>query len=442
MENQEWGVGTRKFNSAPVELAKASNFDHDSPFMIEDVQKERIDGSVRPFGTIQGIGSGPYEFVIPSQTDSYLLMNNLALYAKVKVTRPGGVNMQVNDDVAPINCLGTTMWEHVEVAVNDYTISPSSSSNAHYKSYLETLLSFDRSAIDTHMTSQLFALDTAGQYEANVRNGANMGYRERQGACARSIPFDMMSPITHDFFRANNHLAPGNKLSIRMYKAKNSFLLNSGDNREYALEIMDLRLHYQRIRLKEMVLPPKIERYLITKSELKRFPIPAGLMSHDIVLHNGGKMPKSVIMAMVTTHASEGNYHSNPLNFQHFGVNKINLRVNGKSVPSEPLTPNFEENLITREFVHLFMNTGCFRMDRANCVTRTQFTGGMAIFPFDLNPDLCNGFHLHSSDTGIVSLELGFSEALEEAITIFVHSTYDELLSRKKGEADFTSEII
>ena len=130
--------------------------------------------------------------------------------------------------------------------------------------------------------------------------------------------------------------------------------------------------------------------------------------------------------------------------FQHFNVGSINLRVNGKSIPAEPLRPNFTSPtpLVNRELTHLFMNTGSYRMDKGNCITRTQFLSGATLFPFDLNPDLCNGYHIHIAESGVINLEITWRDALAKAITILAHLSYDEIVIHKKGEIDFVSETI
>ena len=112
MDYQELGLGTRK-TSVPVQLAKASNFDHDTPFSIEMAQVGRVEGYVGPTGGVTD--SGPYTMEIPAQEDTYLMMNTLGLYVKAQVLRANGNVMNQDDVVAPLNCIGTTMWENVEV---------------------------------------------------------------------------------------------------------------------------------------------------------------------------------------------------------------------------------------------------------------------------------------------------------------------------------------
>ena len=443
------GVGIHADNNAIMTKGRASNFDHNIPLVLEDTQHERIEGFVLPTGGVAG--NGPYDFVLPAVNDAYLMLGNLSLYVKAKVVQGDGSNLINDNIVAPVNCLGIALWEHIELSLNDYAISNSSASNSHYKGVLETLLSYDHMANHSHLKAQIYEEDQPGRFNIMVREAenviANKGFTNRERLVRRSKEFDFMSPLTADFLRTDKHLAPGNKLAIKLYRARDDFILNSGHaNANFKLLITDMRLYYQRIRLKEKFGPPKIERYLYTKTELKRFPIPQGMSAYDINLHQGGKMPKSVIITQVRTAAAEGAYGENPFYFPHFNINSLCLKINGQRLPSEPLRPDFEETdeknaLVAREFVSMFMNTGLFKTDRGNCITYKTFRGGLTIFPFDLNVDMCNGYHLHSAKEGSISIELGWANPLPDPIVVMVHCSYDEVLTRKAGDGD-TFQVI
>lgn len=87
--------------------------------------------------------------------------------------------------------------------MNDRAVNTTSSNNAHYKGYLETLLSYDDSAREGHLRAQLFALDMPGHFNDKTvgEDPDNPGYRERYNAVSESKIWDTMSPITNDFLR-------------------------------------------------------------------------------------------------------------------------------------------------------------------------------------------------------------------------------------------------
>ena len=85
----------------------------------------------------------------------------------------------------------------------------------------------------------------------------NRGFDDRYHIVMGSASFDMHSPITHDFFKMNNHLAPGNRVDLRLTMYPHNFLLNSMiDRPDFKLVIEDLKLHYHTILLRDRVAPP------------------------------------------------------------------------------------------------------------------------------------------------------------------------------------------
>ena len=436
-EQSSIGVGS---HGPKLHKGQAGNFRHSSSIIVDDTQVERLEGFVRPTGGVTG--DGPFEFVLPAVNDAYLMLGNLSLYIQAKVVKADGSNIDdgTTDLVAPVNCLGTTMWEHVQVLLNDYNINSGSATNAHYKGFIETILSYDATSRVTHLTAQLFKDDTPGRFNTMTRGDqSNVGWTKRHDVVKNSTTFDMMAPITADFLRADKHLAPGNKLAIRLYKARDSFILNSGvANASYKLKIVELQLFYERIRLRENIPPPSLETYLFNRTELKRFPVAQGLSYFNFTLHNGGKMPKSVIIGQVSTAAAEGDYKENPFYFRHCNINQLCLKINGKRVPAEPLRPNFSavNPLIAREYINVFKNTGSYRVDRGNTITLETFKDGITLFPFDLNIDMCNGWHLHPAQEGTIDVEIGWATALDRPFTILVHCCYDEVISRSRGDKD------
>lgn len=84
-------------------------------------------------------------------------------------------------------------------------LNASSSSHANYKAYLETILSYDKTAKDSHLRAQIFAMDTPGHYNTKLLEGEpneiNKGYKERNVMIRNSRTFDVISPIQSDFLR-------------------------------------------------------------------------------------------------------------------------------------------------------------------------------------------------------------------------------------------------
>jgi len=418
-----------------------SHFDFDQPLLIEDLQENSFSGYVRPLGGFDN--DGPYEFHLDPQGDTWLMLNTLTLETRCQIVKGNGTDLADTDYVAPINNLGGCFWEKVAIELNETTNNGQAGERNHYKNILETLLSYDADARETHLQLQLFCVDSPGKYDDHRHNGDNAGFKHRYRRVAQSKVFDMISPISSDFLRTSKHLAPGNKLKITLTKAPDAFLLNTAvANPSFKFKFKEMKLRYNRIRINMPT--PRIERYPFTRSELKRFTVPDGILRKSIDIQSGGVIPKMVCIFMVDTARAVGSYALNPFNMQHFNLKSHCLRVNGQMVPSDSLEPDFSDDNrhFYRELAYTYQNTGIWRMDRGNSISVAGFPAGQFILAHDLTPDLCGSTHLHASKTGNVIADFEWREELPSAISIYAYCVYECMYTHKAGTLDFELEYI
>jgi len=441
LEESNVGVGTH--NLLHANSVMAGNFNHKSPIPIEESQLDNFGGYVRP---VNGVNDhGPYEFIIEPVQNMCLQMGTLALYCKVSIHTSQGESLTSdNSTIGPVNLFGSALWKQIDIKINDMHFTGSLAMHANYKAVLETLMSYEDSARDTHLKTALFELDTPGHFEK--ASSENKGHEKRSAISALSKPFEVITPLAADFLRSDNHLAPGNKLSITLTKASDNFTLftNTTDETSYKIKFHDIKLYFNRIQVTPplaLALETSPQRYMSQRTELKAFPLPLGLTTHTLTLYSGKALPKHIVIAMVETSSFEGKITTNPFHFQHFGVSRLNLRLNGRSIPSDSLTPDFENDLFLREYHHLFLNSGTYRIDRGNCITKSAFKNGLTLFPFDLTPDYCNGFHSHIRKDGILDLEITWKTSQTTPITILSHASFEQVVYNKGPKTRFESYI-
>jgi hypothetical protein len=524
----EFGVGTRRTAFDVVEMDDG-NFDYNEKVPVETSQKSSRDYWIRPIG-----GSdhpGPYTFTIEPMVDRYLQLNKARMEMHCRVTNEDDTKISLwSDVVAPVNLLGSSMWESVEVSLNGQPFSGASSVNCGYKSYLETLLSYDADSRNTHLHSQFFYLDSPGNFEnmqcseevfrrallqalrtgeeepvppipiedkagdildeyhaalvaearaegseppqratvqATLKNEAtkkaareaayqayvekklgdlkfivargagrvNKGFDNRFAIVAGSHSFDMFSPITHDFFKLNNHVGPGNKIDIRFTPHKDTFVLNSylKDNK-YKLHVDDMKLHLRTIELKERIAPPLTETYLMSETQMHKQLVGVLSPNTSFRIHNGGVMPKNVIVALVSTKAAEGAYDLNPFHFHHYYVDRMALVVNGEVVPSDGVRTDFTKANVecSRAYHWLYENTGAADSEKGNIVSWPAFQTGCFVQAWDLTPDKCNGLHNHNAEYGYIDLAISFTYPLRESIYVLYELVFPKVVINSK----------
>lgn len=535
MSLSNYGVGSKR-TTLPKELDAAQDsgdFDYSDSIPIETSQVNAANYWIRPIGGVVN-QHGPFTFCIEASENRYILLNRAFLEMKCRITKEDGTECKAfKDVVAPINMVGSCMWSSIEVFLNQQAFNSSSSVHTAYKAYIETVLSYDSDARNTHMNAQFFHLDSPHHYDtmtcgvdflkkrfvkaiyaqeigrpvvpANLTIGANadgtpayvededpaqavlaetitvaelnaavdgseekkaigrrmlyqqyfkdqvpedwqkitdfahsgdknIGFINRLTVTCGSHPWDMYVPLTHDFFRLSNHIAPGNKIDIKLTRHPDSFILNTHlIHMKYKLVIDDMKLHFRTLE-RPRVATPMVERYLMNETQMHRQVVAANTPSINFRIHYGGVLPKTIIVAFVDTRAADGNYMFNPFNLQHFKCKKISLMINNDEHPRGGLEMDFSGDfpLVARAYHWMFENTGAEEADKGNVVSWQAFQGGCTIWPFDLTPDKCNSAHNHQALTGQIDLNVEWREPLPHPIYVLYEKVYPKVVINDK----------
>ena len=267
------------------------------------------------------------------------------------------------------------------------------------------------------------------------RSQINLGFQQRYALTSDSEPVDMYVPLNADFFKIDNHIAPGNKIDIKLTRYPDAFLLNTfRQGQNYKLVILDMKLHLRTLERRERIATPMVEKYLMNETQCHRQVVTANTPSVQFRIHYGGVLPKTVILCMSATRAGNGDYSYNPVRFQHFYVRRVALIINGETMPSDGLRVDFESvnPKISRAYRWLYENTGASDSTKGNIISWNAFMGGTTIFPFDLTPDKCNGLHFHDANYGYIDVELDFSRPLNQPIYVYYEMVFPKVVVNDK----------
>ncbi len=139
-------------------------------------------------------------------------------------------------------------------------------------------------------------------------------------------------------------------------------------------------------------------------------------------------IPRQIVMVLVKQTRVDGRKNENPFYFQPYGVNYINLKVDGQNYPPNPYQPDFENGLISRELRALYDNTGTHNSDGGFNISREMFTDGYTIFAWDLTPDSCNGWHYHNAIGRGIDLDLTFNAPLANTANLLIYASFESSL--------------
>ena len=133
---------------------------------------------------------------------------------------------------------------------------------------------------------------------------------------------------------------------------------------------------------------------------------------------------------MVLNKAFQGDYTLNPLDFQHFNVNYLDLNINGKSVPNDvPLQPNFTSNNFASAYLTTSIGTGMYGTSNGgNQIAPSDFAKGFCIYAIGIDPCLQNEDQMPIRTGGNVKLEIRFAEELDESVVLMIHALFPQTI--------------
>ncbi|XP_071948814.1 uncharacterized protein F54H12.2-like [Antedon mediterranea] len=181
-----------------------------------------------PFNSITD--TGPVQFNIQGSTEEYVDLSQTMLRVKVKITRGDGTDLHADDPVGPTNLLLQSLFNEVDVSLNERLITPSNNTYS-YRAMIETLLTYGADAKETHLTGGLFYKDTAGRMD--VANptlddaAANQGLKKRSQYIRGSRLVDLIGPIHCDIFFQDRMMLNGVDIKLKLHRSKNAFCLMS-----------------------------------------------------------------------------------------------------------------------------------------------------------------------------------------------------------------------
>lgn len=396
---------------------------------VNDIYYEEI----RPLSSVSG--DAPFEFRITGgNSTDYLDLKNSQLYVKLKVQKADGTDLAdvKVDKVGPSNLFLQSLFSATEVSLQSKA-SVACNLNP-YRAYMNTLLKHGQDALTSQVTTQGWVMDDSDSPGSSDPNGTNNGLFVRSSWIASSKTLDLQGPIFHDLFSMERYLLNQVDVKLKIYRNPASFALLAADaSTSYKIIIEDIYVLARKVKVNPAVLyghSKILEKqnalYPYTKTECRSQSVATGSTSFHWDNMFQGRKPEKVIIGFVKSKALNGDYTTNPYNFENCGITHIVLYADGLPVGGNPLKLDFTAaggTAITRAYTNLLTSAGMWRQNEGNALDRTHFINGSTLFAFQLEPDFSHhGDFLTLVKDGNVRLEVQFSSGLTGK---FILSTFE-----------------
>lgn len=396
----------------------------------------------------QPIGSltddNPIKFTISGDSNFYIDLSSSYIYLELKIVKEDGTNLAATDAVGPINLICHTLFQQVDISLNDVLVSDPSNLY-HYRAMFETLLSYGADAKKSALTMSLYSKDKGGKMDSI--NDDNTGLVERKKYFKESKTVQLIGRLHGDLFHQPRYLLNGVDIKIKLIRNSNKLVLMAANNSNFKLQIVNASFYARKIKVNNGIQLKHIEKmekqllpalYPIRRVSMKTFSIATGSLSSNENLFSG-ILPKRIVIGIVKSSSLEGAYKENPFHFRHYNLKYCSLLQDGKLIPQKPLQANFAENQSLRNYFTILESTGKAFRDDGIDIDRSDYAKGYALLVFDLTPDLDPDSCFHVIKKGTIRLELKFNEALPEPVNVIVYSEYDSSIHIDKNRAVMTN---
>lgn len=420
------GLGT--FINDETELT-SSGLDLFSAPPVDSTLADGVTVYYYPIGAVTD--TGPYEFHIPKDNDSYLYMPMSRLEGVVEVLKQSdGTALTDTEATSIVNLFPQTLFKQVECEINGTQVCDLSTPTYSYKAYMESLLSYSSAAKKSHLQCSGFEKDTSGATDTWNNDGSLLRYQTVKG---KKLHFSNV--IHSDFLQCNRYLLPKTDLRLKFIRNDDNFSLMALTQGRAKIKVHSLRLGVRKIKITpevramhENTLKTMPAIYPVTQSKIKTFLINTGTTSIDIPSILYGNLPRNVVIGFVEASGFNGDGKKNPFSFKHFGLNYMNLKINGCPVVPTPLKPDWDSGDYVKDYRWFLDNCGISHENETNAISLSDFKEGYTFFAFDLTPDLCNSYHQHKTKTGSMDISIAFKTATAMSINMIVFASYNQAI--------------
>lgn len=419
----------------------------------------RMDNSIADFKEyesrpLSGESSGPFQFNIAPEDGLFLDPSSLRLRGELKVQKLNAngalINLESADagKVSVVNLFPASLFKNLTMQFNNRDVSFTASPQNALKAYIETITSYGKEAMKTHLYANRFLQDQPGQSQGDAAFSlAGNGVKMRSEWIADSKWVDFDSTLHLDVLNVKDLIPDKLPITLKMDRNPDSYTLlthSTMDGTEYRIVLKDLKLHYRKVipsQEQRNAVKAKFDRdgvmqYEITRNIIYTHAVPKGA---DQFTHGNivvGSLPYFVLIGLQDSRATAGHKHYDPFHFKHFNLRECKLIYQAQSLPTFEMKTNFgaevNESTFMARYRHTFDNLGIRHSRDSNSLTPERYLKDFPVMAWDLSPDQCFNWHNHKDQIGALEARFDFGTATPENMQIVYYLTFRDYLTIDK----------
>ena len=395
-------------------------------FTLPGTQTSQEKNTYVPHYPISSLADGPLEFDIKASS-MYTDLGDTRLYLRCKVVKQDGTTVPATEEVSVCNMFMHALIQRLDVYVGDTLITQSGGFYP-WKSSIETLLNFGSDAKTSQLANIMYYKDTTG----------GDGFQNRKKLTKGSKTFELFAPLHVDFFFQEKYLISNVPVRMKITRSSPDFYLVTSGALVCKVEITEAVLWVRRVQVSPSVelahsralLSGKNAVYPIRRGEVEVMSVPPNqtTVCRDNLFMS--RLPKKLIITMVSNDIFNGLKTSSPFVYHHFGLSSIELSIDGENVCGTPMPLDFAGQKYMRAYQGIFHAFNKSYTDAGNDITYQDFKSGYSLFCFDLTADGCGNSsnHFELTRQGNIRFKMNFDTPLTSTINIIVYGEFESVL--------------
>ena len=390
---------------------------------------------------------GPYQFRIDPIPNHFIDLSTLRLVGKYEIenieTAPDQLTTveQIGTSTTTVNLTPQSLFSSIDTYLNDHMVSEIWTPAMQYKAYIETLMSYDSNAADTHLKAQQWTLDPAGEFDDSVKVKTAGGRAQFN----LKKPVDFSMPLHEDLSTCPKYIPPNVEVKYRLTRSPDSFVIlqkpnSNAEAQAKASPLLKVHIRELKLEVRKIQVDPALcnsidarirsggmPQFPYIKSEIHTRQINSGqslFNSHLLLV--GDDLPRSIVIGLVEQAAFNGDRFKNPYNFKHFNLEEAWLSANESMKPMDHYRWDFAGGHYRRGYRQLMDNTGIMNSRETNMITPELYKGGCFFIAWDLSE--CLNYHKHIPLSGRIDVNLKFKQPLAHNLTMICFVTKHDTL--------------
>ena len=240
-----------------------------------------------------------------------------------------------------------------------------------------------------------------------------------------------------DVFHQDRLIPPNIDLNPKLRPSPNNFVCKSAApvgnaaQENFKLVIMSANVIIHTKQLTSTALKAHMElfqlqkmRHHLSRVQMKHLTIPANQTSINFDNVFTGALQDLVIVGLLSDAGLAGGYQRNSFNFQNFGVNRIEIKRNGMSVPRGGYTRNFANGQYLKAYSTPIQELECDTGDKSISLPPSEWANGYTLYFFKITDGpIGSGTYgpRSKSTTRSARLEVSFAAPVNENIKVIVY---------------------